>query len=268
MTEPATEPMRTALVVGGSRGIGAAITTRLMRDGCQVASLSRSGTGPPGSVGITADLADPSSLTTALRRVTAEFGEPGILVVAAGAMAVRPLLMTGDELFERILAVNVVGPEHVIRRVAVQMAERGYGRIAVLSSLSGVLGAAGQVAYAVAKSALIGLAIGMAAEYAEHNITVNIVVPGFVATEMTAGLPAEIRAVLGTANPRGRPASCDEVATAVSYLTRPEAGVVSGTVVMADFGEWASGQSGRRVGLLCPVPSPLYLGRCQFASQH
>jgi 3-oxoacyl-[acyl-carrier protein] reductase len=240
-SERVAHSARTALVVGGSRGIGAAVVAGLLREGCRVASLSRSGTGPAGSVGVAADLTDFGSMAAVLQRLAVELGAPDILVIAAGAMAVRPLLMTEDELFEQMLAVNVLGPERVISAVAPGMAERGFGRVVVLSSLSGLLGAAGQVAYAAAKAALVGLATGNAAAYAGRGVTVNVVVPGFVETEMTAALPAPVKAALSAASPRGRPVSCEEVAAAVCFLAKPEASAVTGTVLLAEAGQWASG---------------------------
>ena len=251
-----------ALVVGASSGIGHATAARLSRDGYRVAAMSRRNTAPAGVLGVTGDITSPASLARGLARVKAELGDPQVLVVTAGRTAIRPLLLTDDTLVEDLLAVNVVGPWRVVRAVAPAMARFGSGRIILTSSLSATLGAAGQTAYAMGKAALIGMAQTLSAEVVAQGITVNIVVPGFVDTPMTTSLSHSVRTALASANPRGRPASADEVAAAISFLSGPEAAAISGAVLPVDGGEWINGFPVTAASARRPTPAVQLDKRC------
>jgi 3-oxoacyl-[acyl-carrier protein] reductase len=212
--------------------------------GHRVTALSRTGSGPDGCYCLSADVTDHASLHDALTRSARERGAARVLALCSGQMAVRPLLLTDDALFERTLSVNVVGAFRALSAVLPHMVRGGDGRVILLSSLSGLWGSAGQVAYATAKGALIGLAQGAAVEVGRFGVTVNVVVPGFVETPMTAQLTGSARQALVAAAPLGRAVRADEVADAVEFLTHAPA--VNGAVLLVDGGQHAMGAAGWR----------------------
>jgi 3-oxoacyl-[acyl-carrier protein] reductase len=141
-----------------------------------------------------------------------------------------------DEDFTSVVDTNLAGAFRVVKRAVPGMVRAREGRIILISSVVGMLGSAGQVNYAASKSGLIGLARSLARELGSRGITVNVVAPGFVETDMTAGLSDQRRAEILGAVPLGRMASAEEVAGAVAWLASPAASYITGAVVPIDGG--------------------------------
>lgn len=233
MTDPVT------LVTGGSRGIGAATAARLTSAGHQVVVASRSGASPEGIdiVGaIAMDVGDPESIETGLQAIGERYGPIGVLVANAGITRDTLLMRMSDEDIDEVLATNLAGSIRLARGVLRGMLRARSGRIVFVSSVVGLLGSAGQVNYAASKAGLIGAARSLAREVGSRGITVNVVAPGFVDTDMTAELDDERRAEILQAVPAGRYAAPEEIAAAIEFLAGPDAGYITGAVLPVDGG--------------------------------
>jgi len=237
-----------ALVTGGSRGIGRAVARELAHRGAHVAINYRTGeeaaraclteiesdggTGElcPFDVGA-ADAVGPAIGALAKAR-----GRLDILVNNAGITIDGLLLRYREEDWQRTLEVNLGGAFRCSRAAARFMTRKQYGRIVNLSSVVATMGTTGQAAYAATKAGLEGMTKALARELASRQVTVNAVAPGFIDTEMTAGLPEELRAMYLAMIPLGRLGTADEVATAVAFLCAPEASYVTGHVLAVNGG--------------------------------
>lgn len=212
-----------ALVTGAARGIGAEIAQRLRDDGMEVATLDR---------------AEGCDLQVDLARDPVP-DQPDVDVCVANAAittTVAPAHRMTDEQWQRDIDVNLTGAFKTVRACLPGMRERGYGRIVLISSGAARTGLPGQVAYSASKAGLLGLARTVAAENAGLGITANVVMPGFVGTEVVAAMPSEIRDALLAAMPTGRFAEPAEIAALVAFLASPAAGYVTGEAVGADGG--------------------------------
>lgn len=228
-----------ALVTGGNRGIGAAIAQRLAMSGHRVVIGSRSGSAPAGGEfagSITMDVSDPDSVSRGLGEVEEKFGPVGILVANAGITKDNLLMRMSDEEIDDVLSTNLAGTIRLCRGVVRGMVRAKAGRIVLMSSVVGLLGSAGQVNYAASKAGLIGAARSLARELGSRGITVNVVAPGFVDTDMTAELDDARKAEILSAVPLGRYADVDEVAGVVDFLVGPDAGYVTGAIIPVDGG--------------------------------
>ena len=225
-----------ALVTGGNRGIGLAIALRLREAGFFVIVGSRSGIAPEGLAAVELDVSDPASILAAFDRIETEFGPIEVVVANAGITRDTLLMRMSDDDIDDVLNTNLGGSIRLARRALRSMLKAKNGRIIFISSVVGLMGSAGQVNYAAAKAGLVGAARSLAREVGSRGITVNVIAPGFVDTDMTAGLGEERKAEILGAVPLGRYARPVEIAGVVEFLAGSSAGYITGAVIPVDGG--------------------------------
>ena len=238
---------RHALVTGGTRGIGRAVTDLLLSHGARVTVLGR--TPPPdGGDFVQADVADPQAVARAFQEARQKSGFIGILVNNAGQAASAPFAKTDLELWRRILAVNLDGVFHCIQAALPDMMEARWGRVVNIASTAGLIGYSYVSAYCAAKHGVVGLTRALALEAAAKNITINAVCPGFTETDMfaeaisnivakTGRTPEQARAELASRNPQKRLVQPAEVANAVAWLCLPGSEAITGQAIAVAGGE-------------------------------
>lgn len=226
------------LVTGGNRGIGLATAKRFQADGYRVAVTSRSasGTDLEGLHVVKCDVANTESVDAAVAEVEETLGPVEILVNNAGITRDGLVLRMSDSDFDDVVDVNLTGGFRLARRVVKQMMRARWGRIVFVSSVVGLGGQAGQANYAASKAGITGLARSLAKEFAGRNVTVNVVAPGPIDTDMIAALNDAQRSAMLAMVPVGRFGTPEEVATAIQYLASEDAGFVTGTVLGVDGG--------------------------------
>lgn len=232
---------RIALVTGASRGIGEAVAARLAGAGCRVGLNSRSGcealADRIGGVDAPGDVATQAGVDAAFAAVEDSWSGPvEILVNNAGITRDGLLLRMADTDWDDVLATNLTAAMRTSRRALRGMLKGRWGRIVNVGSVAGLAGNAGQANYAAAKAGLVGFTRALAREVASRPVTVNLVAPGFVETDMTAALPAAVRGAAATRIPAGRFGTAPEVAAAVTFLVSEEASYVTGAVLAVDGG--------------------------------
>ena len=227
---------RSVLVTGGNRGIGLAIARRLAADGDSVTVTSRSGEPVQGLSVVQCDVRDSASVDAAFTAVEKEQGPVEVLVANAGITRDQLFALMSEEDFTAVLDTNLTGAYRVAKRAVRGMIRLRRGRIIFISSVVGLLGSGGQVNYAASKAGLVGLARSLARELGSRSITVNVVAPGFVDSDMTAALPQDRKAAILAGVPLRRFASADEVAAAVAFLASADAGYITGAVIPVDGG--------------------------------
>ena len=227
---------RSVLVTGGNRGIGLAIARRLAAAGDAVTVTSRSGDAVPGLTVAACDVRDAAAVDAAFALAEAEHGPVEVVVANAGIARDQLLALMSEDDFGAVLDTNLTGAYRVARRAVRPMIRMRRGRIIFISSVVGLLGSGGQANYAASKAGLIGLARSLARELGTRNITVNVVAPGFVDTDMTAALADDKKAAILAAVPLGRYAAADEVAAAVAFLASDDAAYITGAVLPVDGG--------------------------------
>ena len=227
---------RSVLVTGGNRGIGRAIATRLSERGDRVAVTYRSGEPPAGVLGVTCDVTDTDQVDAAFAEVEREHGPVEVLVANAGITADTLLLRMDEDDWDAVIDTNLTGSFRLLKRAARGMMRARWGRVVLMSSVVGMLGSPGQANYAASKAGLVGLARSVARELGSRSVTVNVVAPGFVETDMTAVLPEATQEQYRNQIPLGRFASAEEVAAVVGFLTSDEAAYVTGALVPVDGG--------------------------------
>ena len=227
---------RVVLVTGGSRGIGLAIAQRFTQQGDTAVVTIRSGEAPEGLHAVRCDVTKADEVSAAFKQIEAEHGPVEVLVANAGITKDGLLVRMSEDAFTSVIDANLTGAWRVAKLAATGMLRQRKGRIIFVSSVGAYFGVAGQANYAASKAGLIGLARSMARELASRSITVNVVCPGGVDTEMTAAMTDAQRAAMIGAVPLGRLATPEEIAAAVSFLASPEAGYITGAVLPVDGG--------------------------------
>ncbi len=227
---------RTVLITGGSRGIGLACARRFTALGDRVAVTYRGSEPPGGLFAVKCDVTSASEVDAAFSAVEAEFGPVEVLVSNAGMARDMLLLRMGEDDFTAVIDANLTAAYRVAKRAAQGMLRARSGRIVFMSSVVGMLGSAGQANYAASKAGLVGLARSLARELGSRSITVNVVAPGPVETDMTAALGDKRLAELTSAVPLGRMATPDEIAGVVAFLASSDAAYITGAVIPVDGG--------------------------------
>jgi 3-oxoacyl-[acyl-carrier protein] reductase len=227
---------RSVLVTGGNRGIGLAIARRLAAGGDAVTVTSRSGADVEGLMVARCDVRDPAAVDAAFTAAEAAHGPVEVLVANAGTNRDQLLPLMSEEHFAEVIDTNLAGAYRVAKRACRAMIRMRRGRIIFISSVVGLLGSAGQANYAASKAGLVGLARSLAREFGSRGITVNVVAPGLVDTDMTAALPEARKDAILASVPLRRLASADDVAAAVEFLASADAAYITGALIPVDGG--------------------------------
>ncbi len=237
-----------ALVTGAGRGIGAAIALRLADEGARVACVSRTEANAKrmaeqinamradAAKPYAVDVADHSGVQKIGSRILDDFGKVDILVNNAGITRDGLAMRMSVEDWETVINTNLRGAFSFTQSIIRVMTKQRSGRIINISSVIGLMGNAGQTNYAASKAGLIGFTKSLARELASRNITVNAVAPGFISTDMTAGLSDEIKNTIQSKIPLGKTGSPEDIASAVAFLASEEAGYITGQVLCVDGG--------------------------------
>ena len=237
---------RIAFVTGASRGIGKAIAHRCAAAGATVVACARDDHAQPvvdeiaaaGSraVAVSLDVTDAESVTTTVRAVMEQFGRIDIVVNNAGIVRDQLLMRMKSEDWDTVLATNLTAAFMCTQAVLRPMLKQRHGRIISISSVVGQSGNPGQANYAASKAGLIGFSKSLAREVASRGITVNVVSPGMIETDMTSELDEDVRETLATQIPIGRFGTPADVAAAVCFLASDEAAYITGQVLSVNGG--------------------------------
>jgi len=235
----------TAIVTGGSRGIGLAIARELAEAGARVAVLARNGSRADdaastlpgeGHMGLACDVADSAAAQSAVASVEKAFGGVHVLVNNAGITRDNILLRLKDEDWDDVIDTNLKGAFNMTRAVTRGMMKRREGVILNVSSVVGLMGNAGQTNYAASKAGLHGLTKSVARELASRGVRCNAIAPGFIETDMTAELDEKQTEALRERIPLGRLGAPEDVAAVVRFLAGPSAGYITGQIITVDGG--------------------------------
>ena len=235
MTQPPPAP-RSVLVTGGNRGIGLAIAQRLAADGDAVTVTSRSGEPIDGLTVAKCDVRDTAQVDAAFKIAEEAHGPVEVVVANAGVTKDQLLALMSEDDFADVVDTNLTGAYRVAKRAVRGMIKLRRGRIILISSVVGLLGSGGQTNYAASKAGLVGFGRSLARELASRSITVNVVAPGFVETDMTTALAEDRQQAILANVPLARLASAAEIAGAVAFLAGPDAAYITGAVLPVDGG--------------------------------
>ncbi|HET6331477.1 MAG TPA: 3-oxoacyl-ACP reductase FabG [Holophagaceae bacterium] len=238
---------KVALVTGASQGIGEAIAKTLAAQGAVVVCAARTesklnavadairSTGGKADV-VVMDLSSTESVKAAVAATVERHGAIHILVNNAGITRDKLLIQMKEEDWDAVLDTNLKGAYTAIQAATKPMMKQRFGRIINIASVVGQMGNAGQANYVAAKAGLIGLSKSVARELASRNVTANAVTPGYIETDMTMNLPADVKAEFTKQIPLGRMGSPGDIAAAVAFLASDEAGYVTGQVLSVNGG--------------------------------
>ena len=239
---------KTAIVTGGSRGIGRAVCLELARRGCNIVLSFAGNTAAADqtaaecralgvqALAVQGNVADADAVKALFDAALKQFGAIDILVNNAGITRDNLLMLLKEEDFDAVVDTNLKGTFLCMKAAVRPMMKQRRGRIISLSSVVGLHGNAGQVNYAATKAGVIGMTKSLAKELAGRNITVNAVAPGFIDTDMTAVLPDKAKEAILSSIPMARLGAAEDVASAVAFLASDEAGYITGQVLAVDGG--------------------------------
>lgn len=239
---------QTAIVTGGSRGIGRAVAVRLAKDGMNLVINYRGNSAAAEATErlcrelgaevllVQGDVSRAEDCEKLAEQAKEVFGRVDVLVNNAGITRDGLLARMSEEDFRAVLDVNLVGPWNMMKAVNRIMMKQRYGRIVNLSSVTGLMGNMGQTNYAAAKAGIVGMTKSYAREVAGRGITVNAVAPGFIDTDMTEAMPEGAKDKIITGIPMGRTGKPEDVAEAVAFLASEQAGYITGEVLRVDGG--------------------------------
>lgn len=239
---------QTAMVTGGSRGIGRAVAVRLAKDGMNLVINYRGNSAAAEETErlcrelgaevllVQGDVSRAEDCEKLAAQAKEAFGRVDVLVNNAGITRDGLLARMTEEDFRAVLDVNLVGPWNMMKAVNRIMMKQRYGRIVNLSSVTGLMGNMGQTNYAAAKAGILGMTKSYAREVASRGITVNAVAPGFIDTDMTEAMPEGAKDKIVTGIPMGRTGKPEDVAEAVAFLASEQAGYITGEVLRVDGG--------------------------------
>lgn len=239
---------QTAIVTGGSRGIGRAVAVRLAKDGMNLVINYRGNSAAAEETErlcrelgaevllVQGDVSRAEDCEKLAAQAKEAFGRVDVLVNNAGITRDGLLARMTEEDFRAVLDVNLVGPWNMMKAVNRIMMKQRYGRIVNLSSVTGLMGNMGQTNYAAAKAGIVGMTKSYAREVASRGITVNAVAPGFIDTDMTEAMPEGAKDKIITGIPMGRTGKPEDVAEAVAFLASEQAGYITGEVLRVDGG--------------------------------
>jgi 3-oxoacyl-[acyl-carrier protein] reductase len=237
-----------AVITGAGRGIGKAIALRLASEGARIAVVSRTEANsqsaasdlnalrPEAARAYAVDVADGNAVADLCSRIVKDFGKIQVLVNNAGITRDRLSMRMSEEDWDTVLDTNLKGAFHFIQGLERPMMKQSYGRIVNISSVSGLIGQAGQSNYSASKAGLIGLTKALARELAGRNVTVNAVAPGFITTDMTDQLPEAVKSHVLSLIPLGKFGECEDIAATVAFIASPEARYITGQVLTVDGG--------------------------------
>ena len=234
---------KTALVTGGARGIGAAISRELAAAGATVCVNYRAGSEVAealadeiGGVAVQADVSDSAAAAGLIETAEDKLGPLSILVNNAGVTRDTLLARMSDEDWDEVIDTNLGGVFHTCRAVARGMLKRREGSIVNVTSVVGIHGNAGQTNYAASKAGIIGFTKSIARELGSRGVRANAIAPGYISTELTDVLPEEVKSAVLQATPLARLGEPDDVAGSVRFLCSDEARFVTGAVLLVDGG--------------------------------
>src|ERR1019366_4561968 len=227
---------RHVIVTGASRGIGAAIAEHFILEGDTVVTLSRSSNAPAGCAkSFTVDVSDSSAVNHAVKAAVEEFGPVDVVVANAGVTHDGLALRMSDEQWREVLATNLDGAFYTARAAMASMVRARSGSIIFIGSVSPFIGVAGQANYAAAKAGLVGLARALARELASRSVTVNVVAPGLIDTEMTSDL-GDAKESMAAMIPLGHVGTPSDIAGVVGFLASNRARYITGAIITVDGG--------------------------------
>jgi 3-oxoacyl-[acyl-carrier protein] reductase len=235
---------KVAMVTGGARGIGRATALKLASEGARVAVIDRDHAGAEeaaraagsGAFALAGDVADAKSAAELVLKVLERADRVDVLVNNAGITRDATLAKTSDEAWEAVLDVNLSGTFYMTRAVAPHLTARGAGVVLNAASIVGLYGNFGQSNYVASKAGVIGLTRVWARELGRKGVRVNCVAPGFIATDMTAGMPPDVLASMQARTPIGRLGRPEDVAAAYAFLASDDAAFINGQVLGVDGG--------------------------------